>query len=220
VNIFDNRDIANSNGRSVDSFDDGGGDVVGGLHQSDGTNIERLLAALDKSATGIGVVVGQRQRDLPERQAVGDELAGIDLNLIFASRSAENVDVDKVGNALELVEDEPVGESLEFHHVVTRARALEREEHDLAGGAVIGAEIGIHVGGKSDLLQPVEDLLAGVEGGDVIVVDDGDDREAGERDRTQVRFVGNTVERDFEGNGDLLFDFFGGVSRPLGDDLG
>ena len=31
--------------------------------------------------------------------------------------------------------------------------------------------------------------------------------------------VGYTVQRDLQRNSDLLFDLFGGNSRPLGDDL-
>ena len=35
-----------------------------------------------------------------------------------------------------------------------------------------------------------------------------------------MREMGDAVQFDFEGDGDLLLDFFGGVSGPLGDDLG
>ncbi len=34
-----------------------------------------------------------------------------------------------------------------------------------------------------------------------------------------MREMGDAVEFDFQGNGDLLFDFFGGVAGPLRDDL-
>ena len=50
------------------TFDHGGGDVVGGLHQADGAHIQRLLAALDESTAGVGVVVGERLLDLAQRK--------------------------------------------------------------------------------------------------------------------------------------------------------
>ena len=146
--LHDNGDVADADGRSIHALDDGGGDVVGGLHEADGAHVERLLATLDESAAGVGVVVGERQFDLGKRQSVRNQLAGIDLHLIFARRSAEDVDVDNVGHGFQLVQHEPVGESFELHRVVARIRALEGKEHDLAGGAVVGTEIRVHVGGE------------------------------------------------------------------------
>ena len=69
------------------------------------------------------------------------------------------------------------------------------------------------------MLQAVEHFLARVEGGDVVVVNDGDHRQPHQRYRAQVRQMRHTVELDFEWNRDLLLDFFGGVARPLRDDL-
>ena len=144
--LHDDGDVADADGRSIHALDDGGGNVVGGLHEADGAHVERLLAAFDESAAGVGVVIGERLLDLGQRQSVGDQFAGIDLHLIFAGRAAEDVDVDYVGHRFQLVQHEPVGESLELHRVIARIRALEGEEHDLAGRAVIGAEIGVHGG--------------------------------------------------------------------------
>ncbi len=47
------------------------------LHQADGADVERLLAALDEAAAGIDVVRGNGLLDLADAQTVGDELVGI-----------------------------------------------------------------------------------------------------------------------------------------------
>ena len=49
-------EIAHANRSAVLHFDNGGGNVVGRLHQSHRTNIQRLLAAFDESAAGVSVV--------------------------------------------------------------------------------------------------------------------------------------------------------------------
>ena len=96
---------------------------------------------------------------------------------------------------------------------------LQRVEHDLPGGAVVRSQARVHAGRQRDMLQPVEHFLAGVEGGDVVVVNDGDDRQSCKRDGAQMGQMGDAVQFHLEGNGDLLFDFFGGMAGPLGDDL-
>src|SRR5208282_6381475 len=56
--LHDDGNVANADGGSIHALDDGSGDVAGRLHEADGAHIERLLAALDKSAARVGVVVG------------------------------------------------------------------------------------------------------------------------------------------------------------------
>ena len=58
--------IADTHGCSVLHFDDGSGDVVSGLHEADGADVQGLLAALDESAAGVDVVGDQRAFDLRE----------------------------------------------------------------------------------------------------------------------------------------------------------
>src|SRR5260370_16622200 len=152
--LHDDGDVANANRRPVHTLDDGGGDVVGGLHEADGAHVERLLAAFDESTASVGVVVGERLLDLGERQSVGNQLAGIDLHLIFAGWTAEDVHVDYVWHRLQLVQYEPVVESLQLHGVIARIRALEGQEHDLPGRAVVGTQTAVHVGLDLHLLQP------------------------------------------------------------------
>ena len=161
----------------------------------------------------------QRLFDLRERQSIRHQFAGIQLNLIFARRPAKGIHVDDVGNGLQLVHHDPVIQRLQFHHVVLRIGAGQRVEHDLAGGTVVGPDGRIHAAGQGHQLQAIEHFLPRIEGGDVVVVNDGDDRQAHQRHGTQMRQVRHAVEFHFQRNGDLLFDFFGGVPGPLRDDL-
>ena len=149
--LHDIAEIADADGSSVLHFDDGGGDVVGGLHEADSADVQGLLAALDESAAGVDVVGDQRVLDLRQRQAVGDQFAGIELHLIFAGRAAEGIHVDDVRDRLQLVDHDPVVQRFQFHHVIFRIGAGERVEHDLAGGAVVRADAGVHVRRQRDL---------------------------------------------------------------------
>src|SRR5579862_9900661 len=90
--LHDVAKIADADRRAILHLDDGGGDVVGRLHESDSADVESLLAALDESAAGVDVVGDQRLLNLRQRETVRDDLAGIELNLIFARGSAERVD--------------------------------------------------------------------------------------------------------------------------------
>ncbi len=69
------------------------------------------------------------------------------------------------------------------------------------------------------MLQAVDHFLTGIEGGGLVVVNDGDHRQARERCRSQVGHVGDAVQLHFERNRDLLLDLLGRVAGPLGDDL-
>src|SRR5262249_36409147 len=112
--------IADSDWRTVLYFHYGGADILRCLHQADSPDVYGLLSELDEPAAGIDVVRDQRLLDLRQGQSVGNQFCGIELNLVFAGRPPERVYVNDVGNGLELVDDKPVVESFEFHHVVLR----------------------------------------------------------------------------------------------------
>ena len=57
--------------------------------QAHRAHIDLLRALLDEAAAGVHVVVRQLLLDLREAQPVGDQLVGIDANLIFARDAAE-----------------------------------------------------------------------------------------------------------------------------------
>ena len=77
-------------------------DVLDVAEQPERADVHLLQAALDEVAAAVDVVRGELVLDLAERQAVRDQLVGIDAHLILARRAAEGADVDDVGDRLEL----------------------------------------------------------------------------------------------------------------------
>ena len=139
-------------------------DVVHVLDQTHFAHVDLLQAGFDEAAAGIGVVVGELLLHLADAEAVGDQLVGIDANLIFARGAAEAGHIHDVGNGLEVLLDHPVFERLQLHHVVRRIGAVQREEIDLADRAPVGSHLRRHAGGKrqaeDDLRQPLQHSLA------------------------------------------------------------
>src|SRR5580704_10354722 len=85
---------------AVLGFEDGFFDVADAVNQSHCANIDLLCSLFDKTAAGVCIAVRQLLLDLGETQAVGDQLLGIDANLILAGNSAEGRIVDHVRHRL------------------------------------------------------------------------------------------------------------------------
>ncbi len=71
--------------------------------EADFADVDLLLALLDEVAAGVDVVVGDLLLDLADGEAVGDELVGVDADLVLAGDAAEAGDVDDAGDGLELL---------------------------------------------------------------------------------------------------------------------
>ena len=194
-------------------------DVVDVGEEANFAHVDLLLALLDEAAAGVDVVVGDGLFDLPDGEAVGDELVGVDADLVLASDAAEAGDVDDAGDASERFFELPVLELLSSMRVVGGVGAAEGVPVDLADGTPVGADLGLKAGGEGDLAEALEDLLAVPVVFAVVVEDHGDAGEAGEGSGAQMGHVGDARHLYFEGNGDLLLDLFGGAAGPLGDDL-
>ncbi len=76
--------------------------------EADLADVDLLLALLDEAAAGVDVVVGDLLLDLADGETVGDELVGIDADLVLARHAAEAGDVDDAGDGLELFLELPV----------------------------------------------------------------------------------------------------------------
>src|ERR1700746_1734753 len=111
--------------------EDGVFDVANSFDQPDFANIDLLQAGLDETAAGVGIVAGELLLDLREAQSIGDQLIRINANLVFASRSTETGDINDVRDRLEIFLDHPVFDGFQFHHVVVRIGAFQREKIDL-----------------------------------------------------------------------------------------
>ena len=217
--LDDARDVGDADGRAVGGLEDDLLDVVHVGEEANLLDVDLLLALLDEAAAGVDVVGGDLLLDLLDGEAVGDELVGVDDDLVLAGDAAEAGDVDDAGNAAEGFFELPVLDALELHGVDGGVGALEGVPVDLADGAPVGAHLGLEAGGKGDLAEALEDLLAVPVVDAVVVEDHGDAGEAGERGGAQVGHVGDARHADFEGDGDLLLDVFGGAAGPLGDDV-
>ena len=153
-------DIADAERRAVLGQNHGVLDIVNVPNQTHFPNIDLLQAGFDKAAAPIGVVVGELLLHLADAESVGDQLVGVDANLVFARGSAEAGDIDDVGNGLEVLLHHPVFNGLQLHHVVRRVGGVQREEVDLAGRAPVRLHLRRHAGGnrgrrQSDLRKPL-----------------------------------------------------------------
>ena len=100
-----------------------GADVVRVCIKPTARTLNACCAALDEAAAGIDIVRGQRLLHLAERQSVGNQLAGINLHLVFARRPAEDSTSTTFGTDFNCLTTIPVLERLQFHHVILRIRA-------------------------------------------------------------------------------------------------
>ena len=78
---------------------------------------------------------------------------------------------------------------------------------------------GTRLAGRFTWLEPLQHVLAIHVAGGVVVEDQHQAGEPGQRGGAQMREVGNAGHLDFDRHRDLALDLFGAAARPLGDDL-
>ena len=132
-----------SNRRAVLILEDRLRNVPRVAEQTDFADVDLLRAGLDKAAAGVDVVVGKRLFDLADAEAVGDQLVGIDRNLIFARNAPETRDIHHVGHGFQFLGDDPILQRFQFHEIVLRIGAGERVPVQLAHRAVVRAHRGL-----------------------------------------------------------------------------
>jgi hypothetical protein len=87
-------------------------DVVDVAVQANLADVDLLFSLFDEAAAGVLVVVGQLLFQLADGEPVGDQLVGIDADLILAGLAAEAGDVDDAGHGFELLFQGPVFQRL------------------------------------------------------------------------------------------------------------
>ena len=187
--LCDGGDVLDANRRAVRGFDHGVFDVLNASVEAQRLHVDLLRALLDKAAAAVGVVAGDLLLDLADGKPVGDELFGVELDLVFLGRSAEARHIDHASDALEGLLQRPVFERLLFHHVVGGVGALERVPVDLPDGAPVGPHLRRKIGRQVDLAEPLQHVLAVDVAGGVVVEDQHQAGEAGQRGRAQMREV-------------------------------
>ena len=175
--LRDGGDVLDPNGRAVRGLDDGVLDVLNAGVKAQRLHVDLLRALFNEAAAAVGVVVGDLLLDLADGEPVGDELFGIEPDLVFLGRTAEAGHVDDAGHALEVLLQRPVFERLLFHHVVGGICALQGVPEDLADGAPVGPHLRNESRRQVHLAQPLEHVLAIDVAGGVVIEDE---HEAGE----------------------------------------
>ena len=100
--------------------DHGVGEVVDRADQADAAHHGGLRADIDGIAADIDVGIADGLQQLRQRQAVGDQLVEIDLQLIGLGLAAPAGDVDHAGHGAEAALQHPVLQRLEVEHAVVR----------------------------------------------------------------------------------------------------
>ncbi len=179
-------DIFDAQRRAVLRFDDRVFDVLDVGNQADGAHVDLLQAGFDEAPAGIHVVIRQLLFDLPDGQAIGDQPARIDSDLIFPRDAAEADNIHHVGHGLELFFKRPVFERLQLHQVILRISAFQRVPVDLANGAVVRPDGWLQIVGKADECQPLQNFLAVPVVFGIVVKNHGDAGQAEQGGRAQI----------------------------------
>src|SRR5271156_3211543 len=217
--LYHGRDVVYGKRRTVLCDDGGLLDIFDTAEQAHRANIDLLQAGFDETASRVGVVARQLLFYLGDAQAVGDELVRVHLHLILAGDAAEAGDVHDVGHGLKLLFERPVFDGFQLHQVVAGIGASERVPKNLPNGAPVRAQLRLHILRQGGLRQPLERLVAGPVVRGLIVENKHHAGKPEQRDGAEMLEMRNSVHLNFNGDGDLLFDFFGGATGPLGDDL-
>ena len=192
------RDVFNPDRSAVLCLDNGLLDIGDGLDQPHGSHIDLLRPLLDEASSGVGIAVGQLLLHLRQGHTVGDQLVGIDANLVLPRRAAEGRIVHHIRHRPDVLADHPVLQRLQLHDVVRRIGALERVPIDRANRTEIGTHAGGNARRKRDLRKPLQYLLAVPVVVGVVIEDQVDDRQAGQRRRAKMRQMRNSIHLDFD----------------------
>ena len=214
----DGGDVLDQHRIAVGLRDHGVGEVVDRADQADAAHHGRLRADIDGVAADIDVGIADRLEQLRQRQAVGDQLVEVDLELVGLALAAPAGDVDHAGHGTEAALENPVLDGLEVEHAVVR-RADQAIAEDFANWTE-RRDLRLHVAGqRRELRQAVQDLLQRL----VIGVSEGelqfDVGEAVERDGANGREVLQTRDLGLDWNRDVALDLFRRQPRTLRHDV-
>ena len=196
----------------------GVGEVLDRADQADAAHHGRLRADIDGVAADIDVGIADRLHHLRQRQAEGDQLVEIDLQLVGLGLAAPAGDVDDAGHGAEAALQHPVLQRLEVEHAVVR-RAREAVAVDLADRAE-RRDRRLHVARqRRKLRQPVQHLLQRLVIGIVERELQFDVRQPVQRDGADGAQVLDAGDLGLDRDGDVALDFFRRQPRALRHDV-
>ena len=193
-------------------------DFIERADQPDATDDRDLRADVDRAAADVDVAVGQRLQHLRQRDAVGDELVDVDLQLIRLGLAAPAGDVDDARHRTEAALQHPILQGLEFEHGVAR-RADKLVAIDFADRADRGNLRLRVVQQRRKLREAVQDLLKRL----FIGVVEGElqlhVRQAIQGNRADLIEIAQRRSLRLDRNGDVALDLFRREPGALGDDV-
>jgi hypothetical protein len=210
-------DILDQHRRAVVDGQDDVSDIFQGLKASDTADVVKLPALRIEAAAGVGVVGGERGLHLADGEADPGQLVGVEQHLVLHLAAAEAAIVGDAGHGLEGGLHDPVLESLQLHG--RAVGALQDVAVDQPGRRGQRRHGRLDPVRQAEVAQAVEDFLARRVAVRPVPVGDHQVRQAVERNRSRHGRARQAVHADFRGHGDQALDFFGGVARPLGDQL-
>ncbi len=135
--------VLHSDRRTVLGDDDRPFDVLYAVDQSHGAHVNLLQTFLYETSACVHVIVGELLLDLGQAQSVSHQFVWVHTNLVFAGGAAEAGNVNNIRHRFEILFDDPVFNGLQFHRVICRIGAVQREEINLANRAPVRAHLRI-----------------------------------------------------------------------------
>ncbi len=196
----------------------GAPDIVEVAEDADAADHQCLVAAPQRAAADVGVVVDQRRAHLVDGDAVALQGIGIDLHLVFLDRAAEADDVGHARHDAQIGPDHPV---LQRTDLVLRH--LGRRFHDVAENLADGGrqrrQARLDAGRQRHLLQLFQHLLAREVVVGAVLEGQRDHRQPGDGHRAQLDLARHAAHLALDRQRHGALDFFRRLPRILRDDL-
>ena len=182
------------------------------MDRADSTDNKSLPSALDNIAAGVEVICGNRIDDVLNGEIVSLQAVGRRDDVILLHQSAEIHNVRNAGNLKKPGSNDPILQRSQVHRRVAIVR-LDDVPEDLADRPRKRTERGTDAVGKNSVIKFFENSLPSKVVVSPVFKCQLDDRESENGLRATTDNVWNRVKGTFNGERDLLFDFFGCTSR-------
>jgi len=216
-------DVANADRHVLALDDDGVLEIAQLLDEADAADHVLDTGVFDDLRADIEVRAAHGVRKLSEADMVSPKPVGVGVDLVFLHEPADRGDLRNAIDGLKRVADRPVLDGAEFAQIVRALRTLDRVPEDLPETRRIRPQSRARVGRKIALrdVQPLQYAAARPVDVRAVPEDNEDLTEAEARRRTHVLDVGDALERNGEGIGDLVLDVLRTPPRPrrVDDDL-
>ena len=213
--LRNHRNIPHVKRRAVLGEKDRLSNVLRPVDQSHFAHIDLLQTLLDKTSARVGIVICELLFDLRQAEPVCNQFVRIDPYLIFARRPSETGNIHHVRHGLETLFNHPIFHRLQFHRVIGRVCAVQREKINLTHRTPVRPHLRDHARRQRDLAQPLQHPFPIPVVLGFVVEDQFQVGESEQRERSQVNHVRNAAHHDLERNRHLLFDLLRRNSRPL-----